>query len=582
MQPRYPLAELRPYVRESDGVKCFAPVFKKPKDMFVQQARAIWGDRYDYTDSVYTYNKEPIIIFCPKHQYHFRVAMAQNHVMKAHGTFKPTGCPICAAEKRHGREYGPDWREYLKPSKKNSYVGLIHHKSSKPKKSPEQIAAEQRIKEERRRQREAAEQALIDRYQAKDINEAHFVEKLIARYGDIYGRQLLDYQGRETKVTLVCPEHGPFRISPRVLLNGEHGRKPHGCWQCAGLSDPDQRPKPVTAADVVAIIRKKKHHAFSYIYEPMVDLKHNRATFHCHLHGDITHSIDYWMNGGGCEYCDGKKFWPGDFLRLAREVHGRKFRYRGVKNITKQSDCIEIHCLNPDHHWHLQHVDRHLAGDGCRECAGRHQSREERIQMFISQCIDKYGPDRYDYSRVHEDYVNNDSLVWIRCCVHDHWFQTTPDNNLRTVNGSCPICSLVFKESNGEAEIRRWLVKHGVTDFQQDEMTIQHNNPQCKRAYLRPDFWLPAYNLFIEYNGEQHYEDVSHFFNADWTFEDQLIRDATLRDWCRSHGRRLLEIPYWEFDHIDSILSSVLLNHEPIPTFEPPATTDTQPAPTEA
>jgi hypothetical protein len=202
--------------------------------------------------------------------------------------------------------------------------------------------------------------------------------------------------------------------------------------------------------------------------------------------------------------------------------------------------------------------------------------------MFISKCIEKYGPDRYDYSRVHEDYVNNDSLVWIRCCVHDHWFQTTPDNNLRTVNGSCPICSLDFKESNGEAEIRRWLVKHGVTDFQQDELTIQHNNPRCKRAYLRPDFWLPTRNLFIEYNGEQHYEDVPHFFNADYTFEDQLIRDATLRDWCRRHGRRLLEIPYWEFDHIDSILTSVLLNHEPIPTFEPPATTDIQQAPTEA
>lgn len=569
MQPRYPLVGLRPYIRESDGVKCFAPVFKKPKDVFVQQAHAIWGDRYDYTDSVYTNNKEPIIIFCPKHRYHFRVAMAQNHVMRHNAT----GCPICAAEKRHGREYGTDWRDYLKLSKRNCLVGLIHSKKTKPKKSPEQIAAEQRIKEERRRQREAAEQALIDRYQAKNINEARFIEKLIARYGDIYGRKLLDYQGRETKVTLVCPEHGPFRITPRTLLTGSHGSIPHGCWQCAGLSDPDHQSAPLSALEIVKKIRQnlKSRHRHYDVCPMWVDLQRKRVTVKCLRHGKITHPIDYWLQGGGCEYCDGKKFWPGDFLRLAREVHGHKYQYRGVKNITKQKDYIEIHCLNPDHHWHLQRVDRHLAGDGCSECAGRHQSREERIQMFISKCIEKYGPDRYDYSRVHEDYVNNDSLVWIRCCVHDHWFQTTPDNNLRTVNGSCPICSIDFKESNGEAEIRRWLVKHDVTDFQQDELTIQHNNPRCKRAYLRPDFWLPAYNLFIEYNGEQHYEDIPHFFNADYTFEDQLIRDATLRDWCRRHGRRLLEIPYWEFDHIDAILSSVLIDGNDIPTFEPPA-----------
>jgi hypothetical protein len=158
---------------------------------------------------------------------------------------------------------------------------------------------------------------------------------------------------------------------------------------------------------------------------------------------------------------------------------------------------------------------------------------------------------------VHEDYVNNDSLVWIRCCVHDHWFQTTPDNNLRTVNGSCPICSIDLKESHGEAEIRRWLVKHDVTDFQQDELTIQHNNPRCKRAYLRPDFWFNDRPLIIEYHGEQHYGYVNIFNDEDWTFEDQQIRDATLRDWCRSHGRRLLEIPYWEFKNVPSILQSV-------------------------
>ena len=58
---------------------------------------------------------------------------------------------------------------------------------------------------------------------------------------------------------------------------------------------------------------------------------------------------------------------------------------------------------------------------------------------------------------------------------------------------------------------------------------------------------------------EQHYEDVDYFFNDDFTFEDQQIRDQTLRDYCRKNNIQLLEIPYTEFDKIDEILTNTLL-----------------------
>lgn len=136
-QPSYPVKELRSYVRESDNIVCYHPVCVKPKEVFVEQARKIWGDRYDYTDSVYTNNKQPIIIYCPKHDYHFRVAMAQNHILKPKKGFKPTGCPVCAAEQLHGCEYGTDWRNYLKVCAKNSRVGRIVQPPSHKAKTPE-------------------------------------------------------------------------------------------------------------------------------------------------------------------------------------------------------------------------------------------------------------------------------------------------------------------------------------------------------------------------------------------------------------------------------------------------------------
>ena len=535
----------------------YRPDNRKTLADFVADANEIWHDIYDYTDSVYRDKLSPITIYCPRHDLHFTVGMAQNHIIKPHGKGKATGCPVCSYEQQHGKQYGPEWRETLRLSPKQNRVGLIRQKHSRTVKTPEQIAAEKAERETKAEARRQAEQAYIDHWKAKNLKEAHFLEKLQNRYPDMYDTHLVDFKDKDNKVTLICPTHGEFRINARQLF-GDARHKPHGCWQCAGLDDPDNRPAPMTADEF--FIRMHQLYDATELDFLTSEFRNRNAkvTAYCRKHGSITHPAKYWLDGKGCEYCNGQ-FYPPDFLRLAREKHGDKYQYRGIKNIKNAQSYIKIHCNNPDHHWWPQRVDRHLAGDGCRECAGRHQPVEQRCQEWIDKCIEKYGEGRYDYSRAHEDYVNNDSLVWIRCCIHDHWFQQTPDNNLRTVNGSCPICSLEFRESEGEAEIRRWLLKHSITNFKQDEVTLPVEDPRCKRQYLRPDFWLPDYNLFIEYNGEQHYEDIEYFHAGGWTLEDQQIRDEAVRRYCHDHHYNLLEIPYTEFDNIKEILAKTLL-----------------------
>lgn len=540
------------------GEQVNVAVITKTKDYFIEQARKIWGDAYDYSDSEYIHGKKPIVIYCPKHDYHFKVGMAQNHIMKERKGFKPTACPVCAAEKLHKCEYGTDWGKYLKLCAKNNRVGRIYQPHPRNIKTPEQRAAEEAERKAKAEAKRREEQAYIDHWKAKNLKEAHFLEKLQSRYPDMYDTHLVDFKDKDNKVTLICHTHGEFRISARQLF-GNSRHKPHGCWQCAGLDDPDNRPAPMTADEFFQRMHQLYDASELDFMTAEFNGKNKKVTAYCRKHGAITHPADYWLEGKGCEYCNGK-FYPPDFLQLARKKHGYKYQYRGIKDIKNQTSIIRIHCNNPEHHWWPQRVDRHLAGDGCRECAGRHQPVMQRCQEWIDKCIEKYGEGRYDYSRAHEDYVNNDSLVWIRCCIHDHWFQQTPDNNLRTVNGSCPICSLEFRESEGEAEIRRWLLKHGITNFKQDEVTLPVEDPRCKRQYLRPDFWLPDYNLFIEYNGEQHYENVEIFNSDDWSFEDQKIRDEAVRKYCYDHGHNLLEIPYWDFHRIDEILVSALLN----------------------
>lgn len=469
-------------VRNKHGKLQIITVTQKSKESFIEQARRLWGDRYDYTDSVYEGGKKHIIIYCPKHDYHFRVTMAQNHVMKPNKAFRPTGCPICQYEKQYGVEYGPEWRDYLEPTPNQNRVRSKTNHHNLPPEEKERCKAERAAKFEAARQQRKEQRALqVEQERQQRIEDrrkqfaSNFAEKMKQLYPDITFNNM------------------PHRLTSKV-----------------------------------------------------------KAT--CHKHGEIEHDAKWWLDGKGCEYCNGK-FFPPEWKDIAIKRHGNKYEYVGEPPRT-MSDYIRYICK--DHGLQKQRFDIHVSqGCGCPKCANYPNKKKplERCNEFIAKCIEKYGEDRYDYSRVHEDYVNNDSLVWIRCCIHNKWFQTTPDNNLRTVIGSCPICVLEFKESEGEAKIRRWLVNHGIFDFKQDEVTIEHHNPRCKRQYLRPDFWLPGYNLFIEFNGQQHYEDVYFFYtDKNWTFEDQQIRDQTLRDFCKKHGYKLLEIPYWDIKNIDEIL----------------------------
>ena len=515
------------------ALKYILPDNTKPKARYIEQAREVWGNLYDYSESIYEGGKKPITIYCPKHDYRFTVAMAQNHILKPHKT-----------------EYGKDWSNYLKVCKKNSRVGkLIHPKSHK---SIEQIEKEKRIRQEKQEKKRLEQENLIQKYNAHDYKEACFLEKVFKMYGDLYGTSLVNYRDREKEVTLICPIHGTFDITPRTLLNGQKGNKPHGCWECEGIKKPGPSMDSDTFFAAMRSLYAKNELDFS---ESIFDGKGKQVTVKCLKHGEQTHSTEWWLKGKGCEYCHGK-FYPGDFLRLAREAHGNKYQYKDVDKITSKGSIIQIHCNNPNHEWHKQRVDRHLAGDGCRECAKRHQTREQRARTFLTEAIAKFGSERFDYGRVMDEYTNNDAHIHIRCNEHKYWFPVTPDTHIRR-NGGCPICNL----SRGEMEVLLWLERHKIP-FQRN-WYVPCDNPLLRQEYMLADFFLlKPYNTIIEFNGEQHYEDVA-FFRRDknWSLEMQQERDRTMRVECEKRGWKLLEIKYEQLEHIGEILQKVIIHY---------------------
>lgn len=74
----------------------------------------------------------------------------------------------------------------------------------------------------------------------------------------------------------------------------------------------------------------------------------------------------------------------------------------------------------------------------------------------------------------------------------------------------------------------------------------------------RYDFYLPDYNLIIEYDGEQHYMPVNFGENDIKRMEEKLRttqeHDKIKNDYCKKHNINLLRIPYWEKQNIETII----------------------------
>lgn len=63
------------------------------------------------------------------------------------------------------------------------------------------------------------------------------------------------------------------------------------------------------------------------------------------------------------------------------------------------------------------------------------------------------------------------------------------------------------------------------------------------KGKLRFDYYLPLYNLCIEFNGAQHYEYVEYFHKDEDDFNEQKLKDYLKSEYCRAHAIHLIELP---------------------------------------
>ena len=113
-------------------------------------------------------------------------------------------------------------------------------------------------------------------------------------------------------------------------------------------------------------------------------------------------------------------------------------------------------------------------------------------------------------------------------------------------------------KSKGEMKINQWLTEHQISftpQYSHDDIILSTGR--------RPFFDFAIFNdnqlvCFIEYHGTQHYNYSGYGWDDEDNFKKTVRRDNEKREWCKKLNIPLHEIPYWEFDNIDIILSKII------------------------
>ena len=169
--------------------------------VFIKEATAIHGNKYDYSKIKYVYSDEKLHIICKKHNFEF--------FKKPNLHLKGSGCPICSGYKKITNDIFVNLGQKLYKNK-DSYekINLINNH--------QKIIITCKIHSDfERTPNEYLEGKGCDKCAKKvKYTTAEFIKKSKLIHGEKYLYDRTNYINNKTKVTITCPVHGHFNQFP--------------------------------------------------------------------------------------------------------------------------------------------------------------------------------------------------------------------------------------------------------------------------------------------------------------------------------------------------------------------------------
>ena len=282
---------------------------KLTTEEFIAKAKAMHGDRYDYSKVQYVNATTKVCIICKDHGEFWQ--RPSNHIAGR-------GCTKCASEvnaakmrlwtKERCRDLALGYTEMkaFRTECEKAYNAALKHKwlkdytwlsykidISKPKKKRQSYTQEE------------------------------IIERIHSMFGERYSYEKVVYKAMKVPITLVCHEkdangveHGEFMMRPDNIFSGKQG-----CPKCYDDRRSRLQRKPVEKF----IEDAKKVHGDLYEYHKVeyINTKTDVCIV-CKIHGDFWQTPSNHLKGQGCPYCSGNaKKWDKETC----EAEAHKYEY---------------------------------------------------------------------------------------------------------------------------------------------------------------------------------------------------------------------------------------------------------------
>ena len=314
---------------------------KLTTEEFITKAKAVHGDRYDYSKVKYINNQTKVCIICPIHG---------DFIQRPLDHIQGSGCPECGkvknvesrrkttdhfideARKVHGDKYDYSNVNYESMSKKVCIICKEHGEFWQTPYTHLNGHGCSKCAYKGNRQRH---------YYSQD----EIIVKIKSLFGERYSFEKVVYKAMKVPIILVCHEkdehgieHGEFSMRPDNIFSGKQG-----CPKCYD----NRRSRLQRKTLEVFVEEAKKVHGELYEYHKVEYVNTNsKVCIVCKIHGDFWQTPTNHLKGKGCPYCSGNaKKWNKETCEQEAHKYEYIFDFRtkspGACNVAQRNGWLD-------------------------------------------------------------------------------------------------------------------------------------------------------------------------------------------------------------------------------------------------
>jgi len=245
---------------------------------FIERAKKVHGDKYDYSKSEYSGSNKKVTILCKEHG---EFEQTPNTHLSNHGCAKcwksrrtkTTEYFVTKARKVHGDKYDYSKVDYIHSEKKVIILCSRHGEFL-------QTASEHL----------QGSGCIVCRHEKNTKPVAVFLSEANNIHKNKYDYHKMKYSSSTKKIIIVCKIHGEFNQTPTDHIQG------YGCPKCGGSF-------PLTTEEFIE--KAKKVHGDKYDYSKTVYTRtKDKVTIICKEHGEFRQTANAHVSAKkGCEKC---------------------------------------------------------------------------------------------------------------------------------------------------------------------------------------------------------------------------------------------------------------------------------------